>query len=64
MTTWTDINTIETGWTVGDGFNQDVALLFDNALPYNIDYVAYDGYYVEGNTDWATGTQLETAWKE
>jgi hypothetical protein len=64
MTTWTSETSSSTSWNPGDGINQAVSILFNNALTYNIDYITYDGYYVEDNTDWATGTQLETAWKE
>lgn len=64
MTTWTDQNTIDTSWNPGDGINENTRVVYDNIFAYDVDFLTYDGYYVEGNTDWAAGSPIETAWKE
>jgi len=64
MTTWTSETSSSTSWNSGDGINEVVSILYNTALPYNIDYITYNGYYVEDNTDWAAGSQVQTAWKE
>ena len=64
MTTWTDQSTISTAWDAGDGINQDVSILYNVALPYDVDYISYDGYYIEANIDWANQSTIETAWRD
>lgn len=64
MTTWTPSSTTSTSWNQGDGINESTSLIYDHGFAYDVDYLTYDGYYVEGNTDWLASSQVETAWKE
>ena len=63
MTTWTDTNTIETGWVGEDGITEPI-LTYGNGLTYSVDYVTYDGRYIKDNIDWTAQQQLETAWRD
>ena len=64
MTTWTDQSTINTSWNAADRINQDVSILYNVALPYDVDYISYDGYYIEANIDWVNQSTIETAWRD
>lgn len=62
-TNWSS-NILQTSWNPGDGTNKNISILYNSFLAYNLDYITYNGYYVEDNTDWSGTSQLETAWKE
>lgn len=64
MTTWNDTTTSSTAWDPGDGINQDVSIIYNAPLLYDVDYITYDGYYIEENTDWGDQSTVETAWRD
>jgi hypothetical protein len=54
MTTWTDQNTIETGWAEED----DISVPFDVSSPFDLK-ISFDGKIFYNEAD-----QIETAWAE
>jgi hypothetical protein len=64
MTTWTSATTSTTAWAASDGTNEATSVKYNTSLAYNLDFITYNGYYVEAETDWAAGSSIETAWKD
>jgi len=63
MTTWNDTTTIETGWSAGENTVQR-PVLYNAEVGYNVDYLTYDGAYIQNEIDWNQQSVLETAWSE
>ena len=60
MTTWTDQNTIETGW--GQTLNTTQIILFlNNEFIFNYDLVDINGRSIK---KWNKSQDIETAWAE
>lgn len=64
MTTWTEQNTIETGWNDRESINSSVSILYNSSIPYDADYITYNGFYVEANIDWDSQNSIVTNWSE
>ena len=64
MTTWTDVSTTSTSWNAGNNQSTSSVIKYNDVLAYNLDYITYNGYYVENETDWAGASAVSTAWKE
>lgn len=63
MTTWTDTSTIETSWNEGTGQNTGTSIKYNDInIAYNLDYITYNGYYVQDETDWSGTATIETSW--
>lgn len=63
MTTWSTVTTNNTAWST-DTIDEGASVLYNDSYPYNADYLTYNGYYINTNTDWATTTAVSTAWAE
>lgn len=63
MTTWTDQNTIETGWATT---NRGVRVIseINNDYLYNQPELDYAGYYLNTETRYTQAGDVETAWAE
>lgn len=57
---WSTVTSSETSWNSGNGLGE--AVLFDNPFLFDVDFIDFDGYFIQANGDYLEVTNQETGW--